>query len=145
MLLIERLRKDALQARKQKSPSASLLVTLLGEIETRTKTFDPPREMQDVEVLAVIKKFLKGVDETLVHVKDGPARAASLSEKTVLESYLPTQMTEQDIAAFVAPKIAAGSDLGAVMGALKAEKAGLYDGRLASVTVKAMMSARSAA
>ncbi|MCW3782912.1 GatB/YqeY domain-containing protein [Defluviimonas salinarum] len=144
MSLLEKIRADALAARKAKAPEAGVLVTLKGEIDTKTKLFNPAREMTDDEVVAVVKKFLKGIEETIVALEGGrnpDALAKVIAEKRVLEGLLPAQMTAPDIEAFARARIAAGADLGAVMAALKAEHSGLYDGKLASGIVRGLLAA----
>lgn len=146
-MLMTRLRADALTARKTKSIAAGVLVTLLGEIDTKTKTLNPARDLTDEEVLAVVKKFLKNLDETLrvltpaVAPADKAAAALekALAEKAALEVYLPQQMTAEELAAFAQAKIAEGANLGAIMAALKAERGGQYDGKLASDVVRGLM------
>lgn len=140
MSLLERLRADALTARKSKALTAGVLVTLLGEIDTTAKKLNPARDLTEDEVLAVVRKFLKNIDEAL-KVVTGEAAAKLQAEKAALEAYLPTQMTAPEIEAFARAKIAAGANLGAVMGALKSERAGQYDGKLASEIVRGLMAA----
>jgi uncharacterized protein len=144
MSLLDRIKTDALAARKAQGPTAGLLVTLIGEAETRTKTFSPARAMTDEELLAVVKKFLKNIDDTLKILspdRSPEAHAKAVLEKTALEIYLPAQLSAAEIEAFASAKIAAGAQLGAVMAALKAEHGGRYDGKLASEVVKSLLSA----
>lgn len=140
MGLLEKIRADALAARKVKAPEAGGLVTLIGEIDTKTKTLNPARDLTDAEILAIVKKFLKGIDE-IIALGAGTPDSRILAEKAVLEGYLPAQMTEADLHAFALEKVAEGLNIGQIMGALKAEHAGCYDGRLASGIVKAALAA----
>ncbi|MBW3243340.1 GatB/YqeY domain-containing protein [Epibacterium sp. DP7N7-1] len=135
MSLLDKIRADALAARKAKAPEAGGLVTLIGEVDTKTKSFSPARPMTDDEVVAVIKKFLKGIDETLALTASEPD-PKTLAEKAALEGYLPKQMSEDELHAFATAKAAEGMNMGQIMGALKAERAGQYDGKLASGIVK---------
>ena len=136
MALIEKIRADALTARKARALEAGVLVTLIGEIDTKTKTFSPARSMTDAEVIAVIRKFLKNLDEVLARLPDDadPRAAAFKAEKAALEGYMPGQLGEAELRAFVAAR--PGLSLGEIMAALKAEHAGRYDGRLASRIAK---------
>lgn len=135
MSLLDEIRADALAARKAKAPEAGGLVTLIGEVDTKTKSFSPARPMTDDEVVAVIKKFLKGIDETIALIAGEPDPKI-LAEKATLEGYLPKQMSEDELRAFATAKAAEGMNMGQIMGALKAERAGQYDGKLASGIVK---------
>lgn len=149
MSLLEKIRADALAARKAKDTSASVLITLIGEIDTKAKSFSPAREMTDDEVVAVIKKFLKGINETLGVLTPAVGSAEAMksqvdkavAERDALEGYLPKQMTDAEIRNFAASRIADGANLGMVMGALKAEHSGQYDGKLASGIVRELIAA----
>lgn len=138
-MLTEKLRTDALEMRKAKSPNADLMRTLLGEIELRTKAQNPARALTDDEVLGVIRKFIKNAKETLELVKDGAAIADAEREIACLEGYLPKQMSEDDLKAVIQPLVDEGKNMGQIMGALKAGYAGLFDGRVASTLVKDML------
>ena len=63
MSLIQTIKTAQVAARKARDPSASLLTTLIGEAEMVGK--NAGREVTDQEVVATIKKFIKGIDETL--------------------------------------------------------------------------------
>jgi hypothetical protein len=103
--------------------------------------------MTDIEVVAVVKKFLKGIDEMLGVITPpvGPATDAQakldkiLAEKAALEAYLPKQMSEDELRAFATAKAAEGLNMGQIMKALTAERAGQYDGKTASGIVKAAL------
>lgn len=142
MTILETIKADMLRARKAKSPIAGALVTLKGEIDSKQKSFSPARDITDEEVLAVVKKFLKGVTETISLLEGKPnteALEAAKAEKVALEAYMPAQMTEDELLVFVRQKAGAGAKIGEIMGALKAEKGGQYDGRLASIIVKKVL------
>ncbi|MSU91884.1 hypothetical protein GE300_20115 [Rhodobacteraceae bacterium 2CG4] len=57
MSLLQTIRADALAARKAKAPEAGVLVTLIGEIDTKAKLRPAGSELTDDEVVAVVKKF----------------------------------------------------------------------------------------
>ncbi|ETX13639.1 hypothetical protein OCH239_09070 [Roseivivax halodurans JCM 10272] len=138
MSLLDTIRADALAARKSKAPEAGGLVTLIGEIDTKTKGFSPARAMTDAEVVAVVKKFLKSIDETIWHTGGAPSEKL-LVEKAALEAYLPRQMTEDELRGFAEARAAEGKNMGQIMGALSSEHAGRYDGRTASGIVKSVL------
>ena len=152
--MIQRLRQDALQARKDSvrggTPRAqvasTLLVTLLSEAAMVGKN-DGGREPTDDEVLKIVKKFVKGVEDTLAvllgreNALADPRVAQLQIEKELLEAYLPQQLTEVALAAAVADIVAGLTDkgpkaMGAVMKSLKDQFAGRYDGALAGKLVK---------
>ena len=149
MSLLTRIRQDSLEARKTRSAASGVLVTLIGEIDTRSKTLNPPRELAADEVLALVRKFIKNIDETLGVINPDPGagteRQAAIrklhAERAALEIYLPQQMDEAAIRAFAAEHVRKGTTLGDLMAALKAAHAGSYDGKLASATFRSMLAA----
>lgn len=141
MGLLDKIRQDAVAARRAKDPKASVLVTLIGEADTGAKAMKEPRPLEDAEVVAIVRKFIKNIDETLTHVGQGTAADKAKAERAALEVYLPVQMTADEIATFARDAAAEGSNLGQIMGRLKAEKAGQYDGKLAASIVKEALAA----
>jgi uncharacterized protein len=148
MNTLEQIRADAIKARKAKATEAKVLVTLLGEVETKSKTLPAGQAMNDGDVVAVVRKFLKGVDETLKLLDAAKAPDAvsyAKAERAALEVYLPKQMTEAEIETFVRGFVASKApdvvNMGQIMGALKQEKAGQYDGRMASQVTKDVLAA----
>ncbi|MCE6959598.1 GatB/YqeY domain-containing protein [Cereibacter sphaeroides] len=144
MSLLSRIQADALAARKARAPVAGVLVTLIGEVNKETKLFNPARDLTDDEVLGLVRKFLKNIDQTLQILNDAggtasDAIAKARTEKAALEVYMPRQMSAEELAAFARGKLAGGANLGAIMAALKAEHAGLYDGKLASEVVRGVI------
>lgn len=145
-MLLNQIKEDSFQARKAKeTEKATLLVTLYAEASRKGKD-NGNRESTDAEVLEVIKKFLKGIKETLdaLPASKVEARQAAEFEKQILESYLPKQASEEDLRAFIAEVVAglgekSPKQMGAVMKALKDKFGGNYDGTVASALVKAAL------
>jgi uncharacterized protein YqeY len=135
-------RKDAMVRKSQKDIiKAALLGTLLGKCETIAKNFSPERPLTDDEVVAQIKKLIDGATETIGHLKvhggSEDAIAKAQAEIDVLTLYMPQQLDEMAIEAFLRAKMAEGVvGVGPLMGALKAAHAGAYDGRVASAVAK---------
>ena len=148
MSLLSEIKKDQLQARKNKNTDdATLLTTLIGEAAMIGKN-DGNRETTDNEVVAVIKKFIKNNNELIAVVNPetyGFTRA--IAENDFLTQYLPSQMTEEEIRAAVqshmftvdevSPKI-----MGVIMKWLKDNYAGQYDGKMASKIVGELLNGR---
>lgn len=141
MSLLDRIREDAITARKAKDPKAGVLVTLIGEADTAMKKLKEPRPLEDAEVVAIARKFIKNIDETLAVVTDSAAVLKAKTERAALEAYLPHQMSAEEIAGFARTAAAEGANLGQIMARLKVEKAGQYDGKLASTIVREALSA----
>lgn len=146
MAILDEIRRDWMAARKARVlVTATLLGTLIGAIETKEKTFNPARKLTDAEVIAEVKRMLDAVIDTGRHLAVATGRdeesAKNAIERGVLEEYMPQQMSEAEIEAFVVAKKADGLAMGAIMAALKADHAGAYDGRLASAIVKRVLAA----
>lgn len=141
MSLLDTIRQDAVAARRAKDPKAPVLVTLIGEADTAMKAMKQPRPLEDAEIVAIVRKFIKNIDETLPLLGEGPAAEKARAERAALAVYLPVQMTAEEIGAFARNAAAGGANLGQIMGLLKAEKAGQYDGKLASSIVKEALAA----
>ena len=126
------IKEKQISARKTGSPEASLLTTLLGEASAVGKNAGN-RETTDSEVVAVVKKFIKNIDETIKALNDRQLdNSAFTLERTVLEQFLPVQLTEmvlQDIAKN-------HKSMPEFMKFLKENHAGQYDGKLASNVAK---------
>jgi uncharacterized protein YqeY len=147
MTLVEQIKIDSLSARKAKSElKATLLTTLYSEVVNVGKN-NGNRDTTDTEAVAVIKKFLKGVDETLNFLgeKVDPRRDVALVEKAILEAYLPKQMSESELKIVIADLIGVlpeknPKQMGVLMKQLKERYDGQYDGQLASKMIKEQLS-----
>lgn len=141
MSLMQQIRDKQLAARKAGHAEAVLYTTLLGEAAMIGKN-DGNRETSDAEVVAVVKKFVKNINDTLVHLDQSSNQYSLLvAEVKCLEQFLPLQLTESAIEHFVRAQVAAGAaNMGLIMKALKDRYAGQYDGQLASAVVKRVLS-----
>ncbi len=143
MSLVEKIKTDSLNARKAKDGlKATLLTTLYSEVVNVGKN-NGNRDTTDAEAVAVVKKFLKGVDETLTALQGStdPRRDTAQAEKLVLESYLPTQLSEAELKVAIADLIDAlpeknPKQMGVLMKQMKERYEGQYDGQLASKLIK---------
>ena len=148
MTLLETVKKAQLQARKdKKSDDASSLTTLIGEAEMIGKN-DGNRLTTDAELVAVLKKFIKNIDETLNIVASDATKAdrvaALTQEKTLLSTFLPKQLAEDELRVILAGFVAVLPEknpkaMGKVLASLKDGFAGQYDGALASKVTKELL------
>jgi uncharacterized protein YqeY len=133
MTLMEQIKAKQIAARKSGSADASLLTTLLGEAAMVGK--NAGRETTDQEVVAVVKKFVKNIDETITALTSRNQDAgAFLAERGVLEQFLPQQMSQEDLVN-VAQAL---PNMPAFMKYLKENFTGQYDGKLASTVAKSV-------
>ncbi len=102
------------------------------------------KELTDDEVMVVLGKVAKKYRDSIeMAVKGGREDLAKHEQRelSVLEEYLPSQLTEEEILKLVeetiSEKSAKGSkDMGSVMKALKPKWAGRADGKTVSEAVK---------
>lgn len=105
------------------------------------------KELTDAEVITVLTREAKKRREAAEAFEQG-GRAdradAERAEGEVIASYLPEQLSEEEIKKLISETIASvgasgPADMGKVMGALKAKVAGKADGALVSSLVKAAL------
>lgn len=145
MSLLEQIKIDKDAARKAyNARDAGVLTTLFAESQKVGKD-DGDRESTDDEVVAVAKKFIKGIEETLgfLYLKKESANQRHADaiellehERGLIEAYLP-QMVEDDVLrAFVQAQIADGANhQGKLMGAVKKEFGQTVDMKSAGVII----------
>lgn len=133
MTLMEQIRAKQVAARKAGAPEASLFTTLLGEAAMVGK--NAGRDTTDQEVVAVVKKFIKNIDETIdALMQRGQNTHSFMIERALLDQFLPEQLSE-----YTLKKIASEYDsMPEFMKHLKENYAGQYDGKLASQVAKAV-------
>ena len=144
--MFEQMKKDNLNARKEKDTTTSnLLSVLIAEIEKGAKD-DGNREVNNKDILAALKKFSKGAKESITALeKAGRDTSQVKQEIEILERYLPKQMSETELRKAIAtiverlpeksPKM-----MGKIMGELKAKYEGSYDGKMAGQIAKELLS-----
>jgi uncharacterized protein YqeY len=142
MTLIERLKADQLSARKAKdTKKVTLLSTLIGEAVKVGKD-NGNRDSTDTEVIAVIKKFKKNLEDTLTLIHNKLVTFEYTDEDRAMDdelelynSYIPKQLSEVDLKHEISMFILTNEGNVAmkdVMTYLKSNFSGLYDGKLAS-------------
>lgn len=142
MTIMTAISAKTIELRKARSPLASSLITLKGELETKQKGFKPPRDLTEDEIIASVKKTVATLKDNIAlfearNMED--AAASARAEVTLLESFLPAQMADDELRDFISSRIAAGANLGQIMADLKSEKAGLYDGKAASAIARELL------
>ena len=131
MTLMEQIKTRQIAARKAGDPQAPLLTTLLGEAAMVGK--NAGRETTDQEVVAVVKKFMKNIDETITALQSRNQLFTQFAvEREILEQFLPQQLTESTLFAVAKSQ----PNMPTFMKHLKENFAGQYDGKLASTIAK---------
>jgi uncharacterized protein YqeY len=115
----------------------NLLSVIKGEIQTIEKN-DKIDNMSDEDVMKILKKTVKNLKETSVNFP-----SAQIDEElSIIESYIPTQMSEGEIKVAVDEIITSMKttltikEMGKVMGQFNSKYTGLADGKLVSQVVK---------
>lgn len=144
-MLIEQIKADQLQARKDRNTNlAQLLTTFYSEAAMIGKN-DGDRVTTDKEVHTVAKKFIKNANEVMANLPDSDDRyAMAVFEVVNLTEYLPPQLSEEGLHKAIADIIQSKNlstmkDMGVIMKELKAGFEGQYDGKTASQFIKELL------
>lgn len=149
MSVQKEIKSAQLQARKNKNKFKSgVLTALMSEVAIIGKNAGN-RETTDAEALKVITKFKKGVNETTQIVLDQVEKTGeNLGDKlynlemelAIYNDFLPKQMSENELKTAIEVIVSQGAgNIGTVMGKLKAEYSGMYDGKMASGLIKEVL------
>lgn len=129
--LQSRLASDLTAARKNQEKAATLLLgSTLSEI--RNRAIELKRDLTDDDVLEVIRRGIKKRRESVeIYEKAGRTELAETerAEVRLLETYLPAQVSPDEIRASVRAAIAGGAaSVGAVMSKVMPQFKGRADG-----------------
>ncbi|MDI9874584.1 MULTISPECIES: GatB/YqeY domain-containing protein [Bacteroidota] len=137
--------KDAMRAKDQDRLRALRAIKSLILLE-ETSGNSTGELTTDAEMKILTKAAKQRKDSMEVFVAQGRNDLAEKeqAELTVIEEFLPKQLTEEELKAKLSEIIArvgasAPSDMGKVMGVATKELAGLADGKVISATVKALL------
>ena len=144
----KRLQHDLNEAIKSRNTVvAETIRMVLSAITNEEVAGKEKKELSDAEVITVLNREAKKRREAAEAFEQGgraDRAAAERAEGEVIASYLPEQLTEDEIKKLISETIATvcasgPADMGKVMGALKAKVAGKADGALVSSLVKAAL------
>ena len=141
--------KEAMKAKEERKLSTLRMVNSTiknADIEARGQGKPP---LSDADLLGVLQKMIKQRQEAAeLYDKGGRAELAAQEreEIAVITSYLPKQMSDDEVKAAISAAITETSaavmkDMGKVIGALKAKYTGQMDFAKASSLVKAALTA----
>jgi len=105
------------------------------------------KEVSEEDILALLQKMVKSRQESLAMYEQAGREDLATTERgeiTVIQSFLPAQMSDEDVKAAIAAAITetgatAMKDMGKVVGVLKAKFTGQMDFAKASALVKAAL------
>ena len=131
MTLKERISEDLKNAMKQKdSVKLSILRVIKAEIQRNEQSTNGKIELTDADIVKIVKKIAEGVKET----KSSP------DELSILESYLPSQLSEDEIKMILTTvKNSGAKNVGDYMKFFKTNYDGQYDGKVLSNLVKEIL------
>lgn len=146
MTLKERITEDMKSALRsgEKDRLAAIRLILAG---IKQREVDERITLDDNQVLAVLEKMVKQRKEAITQFQAGGRGdlvARESAELTLLQAYLPAQLSDTEIDGLIAQAIAATGassikDMGKVLGALKPLVAGRADMSAVSARVKARL------
>lgn len=148
MDLFDQISEDIKNAMKAKDKVALETLRNVKKFFLEAKTAPGANDtLTDADALKIIQKLVKqGKDSAEIYTQQGRAELAEaeLAQVKVLETYLPKQMTteelEVEVKAIIAQVGAAGpKDMGKVMGVASKALAGKAEGRAISETVKRLL------
>lgn len=120
----------------------NLLGVVKGEITTTEKNTNT-ESLADAEVAKILTKIAKNLKETIAASNSEEAK----TELSVVEAYLPKQMSESEIRSAIEQVIvetgaSSPGEMGKVMGGFNAKYAGKADGKIVSNIVKELLSTK---
>ena len=144
--LKDRLTED-MQAAMKSGDKARLSVLRMALAGVKQREVDTRRPLDDAGVQTVIERMIKQGKDSLTQFREG-GRADLVAkeefELKVLQTYLPQQLSESELDAFIAECIEAAKattvkDLGKVMGVIKTRAAGRVDMSTVSARVRTLL------
>ncbi|MGA9174916.1 MAG: GatB/YqeY domain-containing protein [Thermoactinomyces sp.] len=147
MSLLEQLNEDMKLALKNKEKTKLSTIRMLKSSIKKVE-IDKRRPLTDEEVLEVVLREVKQRQDSLAEYEKAGRDDLVKKEKEemeILRSYLPEQMTEDEVKALVKQVIqevgaSTKADMGKVMGALMPKVKGRADGRLVNRLVSEALS-----
>lgn len=148
MKLEQRIMTDLKEAMKAKDQAALRSIRAIKAAILLAKTDGSGKELDETGEIKLIQKLVKQRQDSLdIYVKQNRDDLAvtEREEIEVLQRYLPEQMSDEDLTAFIAElisKTGASSmkDMGKVMGMASSQLSGRADGKTISAKVKSLLS-----
>jgi hypothetical protein len=146
-MIKEEIKKLTIEKMKAKdSASVNALRLISNEINTKEKT--DRKELSDEGVVQLLKGMVKKRNDSIVLYKQGGREdlvSKEEAEITLINKFLPKQLTEEETVNIVKTKIAelnitSPKDMGKLMGALKGQYGSIMDFSLVSKIVKDILS-----
>ncbi|HEX3846531.1 MAG TPA: GatB/YqeY domain-containing protein [Steroidobacteraceae bacterium] len=138
---------DDMKAAMRSGEKERLGVIRMITAAIKQREVDERITLNDAQVLSVLEKMIKQRKESLVHFQAGNRQdlvQKEASEITLLQGYLPAQLSETEIDALIADAVAATGassikDMGKVMSLIKAKAQGRADLGQVGAKIKAKL------
>lgn len=148
MNLQDTINQDLITAMKAGDEITKLTLRSVKAAITRAQKENNNQPLSDEQIIVIIRKQAKQRQDSIAAYQQGGRAdlvATEQAELTVLESYLPSLMSEEAIrerAQSVIDEVGASNmrDMGKVMGKLMPELKGKADGRLVNQVVRELLS-----
>ena len=145
-MILKEIKRNQLSARKRKDKfTASILTTLIGEIEIVGKN-DGNRETTDKEAENVVRKFLKNAEQTQrLMLENGLTEKSIKYERTfpeilIYKSFLPKQLTTEELNEKIDDLIVSGcNNIRSIMMELNKDFKGAFNGKMASIIIRELL------
>ena len=146
MALREQLNEDIKTAMKARDSERLGALRLLSAA-AKQREVDERITLDDAALIAIVEKEIKKRRESIAQYEKGQRQDLADKEKfeiSVIEAYLPKQLSQAEVEAIVAEALASTgaktpADMGKVMGVLKPKLAGKADMGKVSAMVKAKL------
>jgi len=138
--MINQIKSDLLEARKIKNKELIGLLTALYSESLKVGKDKGDRETNNDEVIQVIKKFIKGINESLNVSKDITKIKSLKFELDALQKYLPKQLSEDEMKDIVNKCLNDNIDnIGGIMKVFKSNYSGLFDGKKLNTIIRELL------
>ena len=145
--MLKQIERDMMDALKNKDREKAGTLRLLIS-KCKNKAIEVGHELSDQEVIKVLQSAAKQHKESIRMYKEGNRDdlvETEMNELQIVESYLPSMMSESDVRSLVENIVAEVgasqmSDFGKVMPQVMKQGAGKVDGNMAQSIVKELLS-----
>ena len=146
-MLKQTLKDDIIKYMKSRDKiRLTTLRTLMADV--KNKEMDSKREIEEIELIGIIEKTIKQLNETLSYAKQSD-KTDIITETEIsiemLSVYMPKQLTDDEAKAIIAQVITENGfkgkgDMGKVMKAIMPKLKGKYDGKKVNPLVNELLS-----
>lgn len=147
MSLFEQISNDVKTAMKAREEQTLSTLRMLSA-SLKNKKIELGKELEESDVLSVVKKEVKALEDSLTSFVDGAREDLAEKAKTelaILKAYLPEELDDVSLEAVVKEALAevgevTKAEMGKVMGVVMAKVAGVADGKRVKAMVDKLIS-----